>query len=411
MCTAPKTFNFNEDKTMFDRAMQLSRRTEDTEELTGFCGKRVTRDYFVKDCNQEQEKQCNRKYELFIPKAACQQDIGILPLVFAVHCQDCHVNDMVHWQTVAQIYSFVLVIPYGVDNTFNGQQCCGNAMELQVDDVGFFKGIINEVSTDFGTVVSKDLVYGYGHKNGGYMVVTAAPLFRAISPVAGYHVDLPRLHRPVGLFLHHSLNDNDAKFTGCCTDPKLPKCDVPSTAEHCTNVMDFVQNFGSKVNHCKGEMQEIRNENGLKCYEAGHCKANTTICLHPKEGDFNPVGHNFPMTMEVADFFARDSCEIKHGTWDYRHSKCVCKHANNTAAYCLSKGSLGWGLSFDGLDDVPLFLTLPLVAAAIGILILGIVRWRRTSKEEEKYKEFFQLSTVELSEISEEEVKPLSGFI
>jgi poly(3-hydroxybutyrate) depolymerase len=391
--------------------MQLSRRTED---LTGFCGRRVTRDYPIKDCDQEQDKLCNRKYELFFPRAACEQDIGILPLVFAVHCENCHANDMFHWQTVAQLYNFVLVIPYGIDNTFNGQQCCGSAMELEVDDVGFFKGIINEVSTDFGSIVSKDVVYGHGHKNGAYMVVTAAPLFRAISPVAGYQVDLPKLHHPVGLFLHHSVNDDNARISGCCTDVKFPQCSFPTTVEHCTTIMDFFQDFGSKVNHCKGGMQEIWNDNGLKCYKAGsHCKANTTICIHPHQGDFNPVEKNFP-TMEVADFFARDSCELKHGTWDYQETKCVCKDANNTAAYCLTKGSLGWGLNFDGLDrldDVPSFLTLPLLAAAIGILILGIRRCTKISKEEEKYREFFQLSTVELSEISEEEVKPLSGFI
>lgn len=400
---------------MFDGAMQVSRRSE---ELAGFCGKRVTRTHVVKGCNeedQEEGQQCDRQYELFVPKAACgKEDVGILPLVFAVHCQFCHVTDMVHWQTVAQKYNFVLVIPYGTENTFNANQCCGKAKDLQVDDIGFFKSVINELSTDFGTIVSKEVVYGYGHKNGGMMVVAAANLFRAISPVAGFQADLPKLNRQVGLFLHHGANDNDARITGCCTDRKFQQCSFETTNDHCTPIHDVLEHFG-KANHCKGDMHEIMSDqSGLKCYEAGlDCKTNTTMCIFPKEGDFKPLAQRFPMTMDVADFFARDSCEINHGAWDYQRTLCICKDTESTEAFCITKGSLGWNFNIDlSFDDVsPMFFIVPLAAAALGILIFGIARCWKKNKAEDKYKEFFQVSTVELSDMSEEEVKPLSGFI
>lgn len=405
-------------------------------DLKQFCGKRKGRQIELSTCDPEvHEKACARDYDLFIPASVCQNMDsnntyvgGLLPTVFAVHCQFCHADDMYHWETVATKYNFVLVVPHGYDDTFNGQQCCGHAVEQNIDDVAFFQDVIHDINDEFD-FVSKDIVYGYGHKNGGFMVARAANLFRAIAPVAGYHVELPRLHKPVGIFLHHGEDDKSARITGCCASTLAEEekveneeskenvnlqCSggVENMLDTCTSAQDFVEHFGKRVNHCdRGNPEMIFEDEKrqIKCYQHSNCKANTTMCIHAKGKDFNPVKDRFPMTMEVADFFARDACFLSSGSsWvaDDRNPECVCKDENSTAIYCLNEYN-GPGffasLDFGPIEDLPIYISLPVFLGTALLMILAIIRMRRKNAEEEKYKDFFKVSTVEMSEMGEDD--------
>ncbi|KAL3935459.1 MAG: hypothetical protein SGBAC_009019 [Bacillariaceae sp.] len=413
-------------------------------DLKPFCGRRNGRQIALSSCDPElHEKSCDRQYDLFVPASVCKtMDSnntyvgGLLPTVFAVHCQVCHANDMYHWETVATKYNFVLVVPHGFDGTFNGQQCCGRAVEQDVDDVAFFQDVIHDIDDEFD-FVSKDIVYGFGHKNGGFMIARAANLFRAIAPVAGYHVDLPKLHKPVGLFLHHGVNDKSARITGCCAatledeERKNEQCSggVENLLDTCTSAQDFVEHFGKHVNHCsrgKPEMTFEDEKRKIKCYQQSNCKANTTMCIHENGNDFNPVKDRFPMTMEVADFFARDACFLSKGSaWvaDDRTPECVCKDENSTAIYCMNEYHPGFFENIDlgPIEDLPLYISLPVFLGTALLMILGIRRMRRKNEEEEKYKNFFKVPTVEMSDLGDEDDEdgtpskfrrgPLSGNI
>mmetsp|Transcript_2759 Transcript_2759/g.6465 ORF Transcript_2759/g.6465 Transcript_2759/m.6465 type:complete len:416 (-) Transcript_2759:73-1320(-) len=411
------------------------------EELKPFCGRRIARFIELGSCDPElHEKACDREYDLFVPASVCQHIDnhtyvgGVLPTVFAVHCQFCHANDMYHWETVATKYNFVLVVPHGYSDTFNGQQCCGQAVEKDIDDVAFFHDIIHDINDEFD-FVSKDIVYGFGHKNGGFMVARAANLFRAIAPVGGYHVDLPKLKKPVGLFLHHGENDKEARITGCCAatledeERKNEQCTggIENLLDTCTSAQDFVEDFGKHVNHCsRGTPETILEDERRKitCYQHSNCKANTTMCIHAVGGDFKPVKDRFPMTMEVADFFARDACFLSKGSaWvaDDRLPECVCKDENSTAIYCLNEYHESSGffanLSLGPMGDLPLYISLPVFLGTTLLMIIAMRRMRRKNAEEAKYKDFFKVSTVEMSEMGEDDEagspskfrRPLSG--
>lgn len=396
-------------------------------DLKKFCGRRDGREIELSTCDPElHEKACNRQYDLFVPASVCQKldanntyTGGILPTVFAVHCQFCHPNDMYHWEVIATKYNFVLVVPHGFDDTFNGQQCCGHAVEQNIDDVGFFQDVIHDLDAEF-EFVSKDVVYGIGHKNGGFMVARAANLFRAIAPIAGYHVELPKLHKPVGLFLHHSENDNSARITGCCAanlegeENLNMQCTggVENLLDTCTSAQDFVEHFGKHVNHCNRGAPELifqDDKSKITCYQQSDCKANTTMCIHANGNDFKPVKDRFPMTTQVADFFARDACFLSKGSaWvaDDRNPECVCQNENSTAIYCLNDYSgPGFFASIDlgPIEDLPLYVSLPAFLGTTLLMILGICRMRRKNAEEEKYKDFFKVPTVEMEDLDDDD--------
>jgi hypothetical protein len=281
-------------------------------------------------------------------------------------------------------------------------------LEQNIDDAGFFENIISTLSGKYNSLISKDIVYGFGWSNGGYMVIKTANLFRAIAPVSGYQVDLPELDRPIGLFMHHSEADTNVRMSGCCNDPTMPGCccGLSDYVDQCESARDFFQKFGANVNQCKGEGElelsfETEEESAITCYQAGtNCKANTTFCIHKEGGHFNRPSFEkaFPMTDEVTRFFARDACEnVGDGTWSPGDHTCICPAANSGATYCLSEG---WE---DHVHDLPTLSNGPnAVGAAVGVLflffIVGIIFL--LAKKKRKYKDFNMISTVELSDFS-----------
>jgi polyhydroxybutyrate depolymerase len=82
---------------------------------------------------------------------------------------------------------FILIMPNGFNNSWNGGSCCGDASAMQLDDVALFRAILAQV----GEHVNLDLdrVYATGLSNGGYMsfrlACDAADLFTAVAPAAG----------------------------------------------------------------------------------------------------------------------------------------------------------------------------------------------------------------------------------
>ena len=81
---------------------------------------------------------CTRTYHLYIPCTAnaTSPEIGILPLVYAIHCFGCDASVMRKWETIAQIFNFMLVRPEGVKRSWNSKYCCGYALKNNLNDVG-----------------------------------------------------------------------------------------------------------------------------------------------------------------------------------------------------------------------------------------------------------------------------------
>jgi polyhydroxybutyrate depolymerase len=93
----------------------------------------------------------------------------------------------VAWPSKGDKEGFVVIMPNGYQNSWNGGTCCGAAASNGLDDVALIRAIFAEV----GKHVNIDLgrVYATGLSNGGYLsyrlACEASDLFVAIAPSAG----------------------------------------------------------------------------------------------------------------------------------------------------------------------------------------------------------------------------------
>jgi polyhydroxybutyrate depolymerase len=82
---------------------------------------------------------------------------------------------------------FILVMPNGFENSWNGGTCCGGAASDKLDDVALVRAIFEEVGTHLN--VDLDRVFATGLSNGGYLsyrlACEASDIFAAVAPGAG----------------------------------------------------------------------------------------------------------------------------------------------------------------------------------------------------------------------------------
>jgi polyhydroxybutyrate depolymerase len=109
---------------------------------------------------------------------------------------------------------FLLVIPTGAGNAWNGAGCCGNA---NLDDVALFKALVTEVAKHANVDLNR--VYATGLSNGGYMSYRlgceAADVFAAVAPGAGgLSGQACRPSRPIPVLAIHGDADGIVAYSG-----------------------------------------------------------------------------------------------------------------------------------------------------------------------------------------------------
>jgi polyhydroxybutyrate depolymerase len=123
---------------------------------------------------------------------------------------------------------FILVIPTGAGNAWNGAGCCGNA---NLDDVALFKALVAEVSKHAN--VDPKRIYATGLSNGGYMSYRlgceAADVFTAIAPGAGgLSGQACNPSRPIPVLAIHGDADGIVPYSG-----QAPSMDAVAKGNGC----------------------------------------------------------------------------------------------------------------------------------------------------------------------------------
>jgi len=148
-----------------------------------------------------------RRALVYVPASAAGR---AAPLVVSLHgfsSDPEEHRDTTHYRELAEARGFIVVFPAGVGRSWNGGACCGPANALGVDDVGFVRALIAQVSAEF--CVDAQRVHVSGFSNGGFMAhrlaCEAADLVASVGVVAGQMaapscapsrpVALPPLHR------------------------------------------------------------------------------------------------------------------------------------------------------------------------------------------------------------------------
>lgn len=211
----------------------------------------------------------SRNYLVHVPTAAGAG--RALPVLFAFHGGGGNPGQFKRSagiDAVAEREGFIAVYPAGTGLgrfllTWNaGSACCGRALTLDVDDVGFTRVVLNDLARRLR--IDRSRVYATGHSNGAgmtYRLAVEAPnLFAAVAPVAGASMGISRRGaRPIPLLHIHSVDDPRALYDGGL-GPPFPGTD--NRVEH-RAVPDELA-FWTDLNGCQDEPRvESRREGGV----------------------------------------------------------------------------------------------------------------------------------------------------
>lgn len=174
-----------------------------------------------------------RTYALYVP-ASLQPGVPA-ELVVALHGgggNAANLERTIGLDAIAEREGFLVVYPDGSGRledillTWNAGNCCGYALDEQVDDVGFVRAVVDQLSGMYA--IDPHRVFATGMSNGGMMsyrlACEAADLFAAVAPVAGaLNVADCEPVEPVSVLAIHGAADQHVLFEG---GPPIVKADV-----------------------------------------------------------------------------------------------------------------------------------------------------------------------------------------
>lgn len=167
-----------------------------------------------------------RQYAIYVPPGAS----GPRPLLLAIHGGGGTARIHASMTLLAKLGAdngALVVFPEGtgVIQTFNAGSCCGGAQTQNVDDVGFFSALLDDVQAHYPVDASR--IYSSGFSNGGMMsyrlACTLADRIAGIAAVSGasgrldldgnvYYGCTPT--RPIRVLHVHATNDRNYPYNG-----------------------------------------------------------------------------------------------------------------------------------------------------------------------------------------------------
>jgi polyhydroxybutyrate depolymerase len=130
----------------------------------------------------------NRSYDIHIPSS--YDGLTSVPLVLDFHGfgsnkeQQALISGFIEKSGEE---GFIVVHPQGFQNSWNSEFiCCGSALDENIDDEGFTRAIVDEISGALN--IDRGRVYATGLSDGGafshFLACEAADVFAAVAPVS-----------------------------------------------------------------------------------------------------------------------------------------------------------------------------------------------------------------------------------
>jgi polyhydroxybutyrate depolymerase len=173
-----------------------------------------------------------RQYKVHVPPGYVASVAA--PIVFCFHGLDqdgvafC-TDSGVAWNTKSDQEGFILVIPNGYQQSWNGGSCCGEAATMNLDDVSLVRAIF-AVVTEHVSVDTKR-VYATGYSTGAYMsyrlACEASDLITAVAPSAG-EVGIPSIGGGTG---GGTTADGGSDFAACTPVQPVSVLDIHGTSD------------------------------------------------------------------------------------------------------------------------------------------------------------------------------------
>jgi polyhydroxybutyrate depolymerase len=234
-----------------------------------------------------------RTYLLHLPQA--YDGKRLLPLVIVLHGGGGNARNavgMTGFSAKADREGFVAVYPNGSGRlktrllTWNSGNCCGYALDNDVDDVGFIRALIDELERT--RAIDPKRVYATGMSNGGMMTYRVgcelSDKIAAIAPVAGaLNVENCQPMSPVSVIAFHGTADEHVLYDGGAPIRKVdPHARVDKSVAYAMSF--WVKDDGCSATPQRSEKGSIRTET----YGGG--KDGTEVVLYTVVGG----GHGWP---------------------------------------------------------------------------------------------------------------------
>ena len=187
--------------------------------------------------------------------------------------------------------NFIVAYPNGngrlgeVVLTWNAGNCCGYALDQNINDVEFIRALIDKMLATYP--IDSKRVYVTGMSNGGMMSYRLAcelsDKIAAIAPVAGaLNVDCKPTH-PISVIAFHGIGDQHVLYEG--GEPKVKADPHARTDKSVASAMTFWSQF----NQCPPTPK--RDERGNIVHDTyTNCANGTAVELYSIKGE----GHTWP---------------------------------------------------------------------------------------------------------------------
>ena len=222
------------------------------------------------------------------------------PLVLAFHGGGGDMNYMASDKNYgliskADAEGFVVVFPNGYSKlnsgkfaTWDAGTCCAAARDQNVDDVGFVRKIIGNVTHQLN--IDRKQIYATGMSNGGMLTYRLAcemaDTFKAIASVAGTDNTTSCAPKaPISILHIHAKNDDHVLYSG----------GAGKTFRDMSKVADFTSVPATiakwvKLNSCNPTPQRVLETPGAYCDKYTQCRGNVAVQLCVTD----TVGHSWP---------------------------------------------------------------------------------------------------------------------
>lgn len=218
-----------------------------------------------------------RTYILHIPPGFGTAQM--VPLVMAFHGFGLDANEMIRISGInaqSDASGFIAVYPNGTgeNKSWNGGHCCGDAAKNNVDDIGFVRALVGELSTFIN--IDPKRIYVTGFSNGAIFTYRVAcelsDLIAAVGPVSAtpFEEDMKSCNpsRPVPIIHFHGTADEANPYNGGKSLPGFQFFSVD------TAIQFWVNSNGCPTQPQTNETGSIRHD----IYSP--CTANTAVELY-----------------------------------------------------------------------------------------------------------------------------------
>ena len=348
---------------------------------------------------------CERTYHFVLPRILCRggrrdlqndaylenyfeghyYEAGTLPMLFGFHALGSDAQSIISlFSSQADASHFVYIVPEGYHQSFNGGECCGWARDNDIDDIGFVSHLQYIMSKEF-EFLQQEFSFGVGLGNGGFLLTHMLQLnprlFRGIVPIGGHthQTDLVRSKMAgdigsIDMMIHHSLDDDMVRPSGCCEQPNMPACVADITSDDsCVSILEVFDQWAGSINSCGTASADYEFEgffgtyilggptgtsyalsyqkdvrsilftlfstrtttlyesrmpinvsyednygDKVTCFSAhsNECRGETTLCVYTSSGDFQETKLKRASVQNIFDFLSGSACNGAHGLWD-----------------------------------------------------------------------------------------------